>query len=176
MPPRPPKVFHVQVKTHKLTIMLSGLAPGTSIAELKSETLSALQADVATDALDVMAMDPPEIIVESEHDFELCRAIKERGRPTGALEVIEPSKLLRECGLTGWEALFLQVRDRDTGDLLPVTYTLPPMYDEDDEQPQAARPPDAEDTNKLKRKASEDLEETIDTFNTDPEGVLIQVP
>ena len=95
--------------------MLSGLAPGTTIADMKSEVLSALTADVASDALDFMAMDPPQISVESADDFELCRAIKERGKPTGAHEILEPFKLLKDCGLSGWEAIFLQIRDRNSG-------------------------------------------------------------
>ena len=95
--------------------MLSGLAPGTTIAEMKSDVLSALKADVSLDALDFMAMDPPQISVESEDDFELCRAIKERGQPTGVFEILEPSKLLKDNGLTGWEAIFLQMRDRSSG-------------------------------------------------------------
>ena len=95
--------------------MLSGLAPGTTIADMKSEVLSALKADVASDALDVMAMESPQISVESEDDFELCRTIKERGKPTGAFGVLEPSKLLKDSGLGGWEAIFLQIRDRSSG-------------------------------------------------------------
>ena len=95
--------------------MLSGLAPGTTIADMKSQVLSALQADVASDALDFMAMDPPQISVESEDDFDLCREIKERGRPTGSFEVLEPSKALKDSGLTGWEAIFLQIRDPSSG-------------------------------------------------------------
>jgi hypothetical protein len=124
------------VKTHKLTIMLSGLAPATTIADLKSEVLSALNADVASDALDFMAMDPPQISVESEDDFELCRAMKERGKPTGAFEPLEPYKSLKESGLSGWEAIFLQIRDRSSGKHISILavrlavislYNRPPM-------------------------------------------------
>ena len=96
--------------------MLSSLAPGTSIADMKSGVLSAFKADVALDALDFMATEPPQISVESEDDFELCRALKERGKPTGAFEVLEPSKVLKDSGLGGWEAIFLQVRDRSSGE------------------------------------------------------------
>lgn len=150
--------------------MLSGLAPTTTISDMKLEVLSALQADVSSDALDFMAMDPPQISVESEADFELCRSVKERGKPTGVFDILEPSKLLKETGLSGWEAIFLQIRDPSTGkliymlftllrlcgyrvevvgilrtsctqltgDFLPITYTLPSMYDEEAEQPQAS--------------------------------------
>ena len=103
------------MKTHKLTIMLSGLAPGTSIADMKSEVLSAYNSDVSSDALDLMAMEPPQIPVESDGDFELCRALKERGKPTGGFEVLEPSMLLKDSGLSGWETVFLQFRDRSSG-------------------------------------------------------------
>jgi hypothetical protein len=103
------------VKSHKLSILLSGFPPATSIDELKIETLSALKSDVAPEALDVMAMEPPEFDVETEQDFELCRAVKEKGKPTGAFEVLEASITIRDAGLSGWETLFLQFRDRETG-------------------------------------------------------------
>ena len=95
--------------------MLSGLAPGTSIADMKSEVLSAFKSDVSSDALDFMAMEPPQISVESDDDFELCRALKERGKPTGVFEVLEPSMLLKDSGLSGWETIFLQFRDGSSG-------------------------------------------------------------
>ena len=95
--------------------MLSGLAPGTSIADMKSEILSAFKSDVSLDALDFMAMEPPQISVESDDDFELCRALKERGKPTGGFEVLEPSMLLKDSGLSGWETIFLQHRDGSSG-------------------------------------------------------------
>ncbi|KAF9554529.1 hypothetical protein CPC08DRAFT_712808 [Agrocybe pediades] len=148
MPPRIPRTYHIQVKTHKLTIMLSSLPPSTKIAEMKSETLSALKSDVAVDALDVLAMEPPpDLKVETEDDFELCRAKRERGKPTGEYEILDPTKTIKECNLTGWEAIFLQPKDED-GNLLPITYTLPSLYDEEYEQP----PP----VNKGKRKAPAD--------------------
>ncbi|KAF8958510.1 hypothetical protein BDZ97DRAFT_1841751 [Flammula alnicola] len=118
-PPRFSRIYHIQVKTHKLTIMHAGIAP----------------------------------------DFELCRAIKEKGKPTGKYEVLEPSMVLRDSGLAGWEVLFLQFRDRATGELLPIIYTLPSMYDEEDEPPQPrATETTTSPANKGKRKA-EDLDE-----------------
>jgi len=95
--------------------MLSGLPPTTTIGKLKTETLSALKSDVAPEALDFMAMEPPEFNVETEQDFELCRAVKERGKPTGGFEVLDASITIRDAGLPGWEALFLQFRDTETG-------------------------------------------------------------
>jgi hypothetical protein len=108
-------VYHIEVKTHKLTVMHAGLDASTTISQIKSWTLSALTSDVATDSLDVQAMDPPPIDVQTGEDFELCRAVKERGKPTGVYEVVDPSMVLRDSGFIAWEVLFLQFRDRDTG-------------------------------------------------------------
>ena len=109
------KSHHIYVKSHKLSILLSGFPPATSISELKIETLSALKSDVAPEALDVMAMEPPEFDGETEQDFELCRAVKEKGRPTGDFEVLRASMTIRDAGLSAWETLFLQFRDKATG-------------------------------------------------------------
>lgn len=84
------------------------------IADVKEETLSALRANVSQNALDVLAMDPPEIAVQTVYDFELCRAVKERGILN--FEVLDASKSLRDSGITGWEAIFLQFRDRESGE------------------------------------------------------------
>ncbi|KDR84271.1 hypothetical protein GALMADRAFT_236978 [Galerina marginata CBS 339.88] len=156
MPPRVARVYHIQVKTHKLTIMLSSLAPATTIAELKAETLSALGSDVASDALDFQAMEPPQLSIETEEDFELCRGKREKGKLTGEYEILETAKMLRETGLTAWEAIFLQPRDKSTGELVPINYTLPSMYDEEDETP--TRQTEATN-NKGKRKANDMDEE-----------------
>ncbi|KAF8883185.1 hypothetical protein CPB84DRAFT_1713420 [Gymnopilus junonius] len=156
MPPRIARIFHIQVKTHKLTIMLSSLAPTTTIAELKAETLSALQSDVAPNSLDVDAMEPPELDIQSEEDFELCRAKKDKGKPTGDFEVLGPTKTLRDSGLAGWEAVFLQPRDRSTGDLLPVQYTPPPMYPEEQQEEVTQSRTAEASNNKGKRKAHPD--------------------
>lgn len=103
------------MKTHKLTIMHSSLPPTTTVAEVKANTLSALKADVADSALDAFAMDPPELNIDTVEDFELCRAKRERGKPTGEYDLLAPTKTLRESGLLGWEAIFLQARDKETG-------------------------------------------------------------
>ncbi|PPQ69892.1 hypothetical protein CVT26_014155 [Gymnopilus dilepis] len=136
--------------------MLSSLAPTTTIAELKREALSALQSDVASNSLDVNAMEPPELDIETEDDFELCRVKKEKGKPTNDFEILEPTRMLRDSGLSGWEAVFLQPRDRNTGELLPVQYTPPPMYPEEqqEEEPQS-RVPEVSNS-KGKRKARPD--------------------
>ena len=104
--------------------MLSGVEPGTLISELKSDTLSAIKSDVAQNSLDIMAEDPPEIDVETEEDFELCRAIKERGKPTGKYEVLPSSKAVRDHGLAGWETLYLRFRDRSTGEQKGIPFIV----------------------------------------------------
>ncbi|KAF9478653.1 hypothetical protein BDN70DRAFT_879664 [Pholiota conissans] len=168
MPPRFSRVYHMQVKTHKLTIMLSGLAPPTQIAELKSETLSALKSDISHDTLDVKAMEPPEIDVETVDDFELCRAVKEKGKPTGQYEVLPPTSAIRDFGLAGWDTLYLQFRDRATGELMPITFTLPLLWDDDDGA-SSTRPESTtiSTTNKGKRKADDlYIEETAEAIST----------
>jgi len=100
-----------------MSIVHAALPPTMKIADLKSETLPALKADVARDALDILAMDPPEIDVLTTDDFEICRPVKEKGKPTGAFETLDPFKSLRDSGITGWETLFLQFRDRESGKL-----------------------------------------------------------
>ena len=162
-----------------MSIVHAALPPTMKLADLKTETLPALRADVARDALDILAMDPPEIDVLTTDDFEICRPIKEKGKPTGTFETLDPSKSLRDSGIAGWETLFLQFRDResgklyfqsikstrfhasnrpflplhDIGNISPVVYTLPPMYD--DEEATAI----TQEDRKGKRKASVELDE-----------------
>ena len=95
--------------------MLEGLPPSTKVASLKADVLSALTSDVATHALDAQAAYPPEIDVTSLDDFELSRAVKERGRPTGSYQVLEPSQTLKDCQALGWDIFFIQFKDRETG-------------------------------------------------------------
>ncbi len=83
--------------------------------DVKEETLSALKSEVARDAFDVLSFEPPEIDVRNTGDFELCRGIKEKGRFTGVFEVLDPNKSLRDSGISGWEAVFVQFRNRQTG-------------------------------------------------------------
>ncbi len=100
-----------------MSIVHAALPPTMKIADLKAETLPALQADVARDASDILAMDPPKIDVLTTDDFEICRPIKEKGKLTGAFEALDPSKSLRDSGITDWETLVLQFRDRESGKL-----------------------------------------------------------
>lgn len=125
-PPRFSRIYHIQVKAYKLTVMLSGVEPGTLISELKSDTLSAIKSDVAQNSLDITAMEPPEIDVETEEDFELCRAVKERGKPTGKYEILPSTKAVRDHGLAGWDTLYLQFRDRSTGKQTDIPFVMLP--------------------------------------------------
>ncbi|EGN92039.1 hypothetical protein SERLA73DRAFT_38043, partial [Serpula lacrymans var. lacrymans S7.3] len=97
-PPRAqPKSYQILVKTHKLTIFLT-VPHSNTIASLKEETLSALSADV-TEIEDVPR-------VSKEEEFELCRAVKEKGKTTVQYEVLQPSQSV--SNLTNWEVLYLQ--------------------------------------------------------------------
>ncbi|KAJ7265462.1 hypothetical protein B0H12DRAFT_1180061 [Mycena haematopus] len=81
MPPRTnAKIYQVLIKTHKLTI-LTTVAPTISVAALKAEVLSALTDDVNT------LEDVPR--PKNVRDFELCRAVKDRGKPTGEYHPLE---------------------------------------------------------------------------------------
>jgi len=127
MPPKlPPKVYQIAMKTHKLSIMAT-VSPATTIASLKEEALSALVSDVN------QVPDVPK--VTTVDDFELCRAIKDKGKLTGDYEILDVSKQVKESKLSSWEALFIQFRDPSSGNLLPVTFTLPDFLDEDEEMP-----------------------------------------
>jgi hypothetical protein len=55
--------------------------------------------------------------VTSLEDFELCRAVRERGKMTGEFHVVEANDAeLNLSGLSGWEVLFVQFRDKKSGE------------------------------------------------------------
>ncbi|KAH8094903.1 hypothetical protein BXZ70DRAFT_1009847 [Cristinia sonorae] len=54
--------------------------------------------------------------VESEDDFELCRALKEKGRPTGKFERLLGSATVK-ASVVNWEPLFIQFKDNERGEL-----------------------------------------------------------
>ncbi|KAJ7506575.1 hypothetical protein B0H11DRAFT_235699 [Mycena galericulata] len=150
MPPKTqPKVFQVLIKTHKLTV-LTTVAPTITVAALKTEVLSALTSDVN------QVEDVPTVAAVA--DFELCKAMKERGKLTGEYQVLEDLKAsLKDAGVVNWEALFIQFRDPDSGQLLPVAFT-PFEDDEDEVSPQfsAPAPPAESSTIRGKRKTRPD--------------------
>ncbi|KAF9498686.1 hypothetical protein BDN71DRAFT_1443085 [Pleurotus eryngii] len=102
----PPKVYHLLIKTHKTTIVVT-TAPTASVASVKSEVLSALTSDVNKDT------ETPQ--VSSEDDFDLCKPFKEKGKPTGAYEVVDTSLQVKQAGINNWEHLFIKFHDAESG-------------------------------------------------------------
>ncbi|KAF8076804.1 hypothetical protein FPV67DRAFT_433441 [Lyophyllum atratum] len=144
MPPRSqPKIYQIQMRTHKLSIMVT-VPPSTTIGRLKSEALSALTSPVHRDE----QSDVP--TVQIEYDFELVRALKERGRPNGEYEVLDPLREVRDYSLASYDTLYLQFRD-SSRNLLPVTFTAPSIDDEEEAPSEAEI--SAPSANKGKRKA-----------------------
>ncbi|KZT66036.1 hypothetical protein DAEQUDRAFT_730803 [Daedalea quercina L-15889] len=144
MPPKAqPKAYILPLKTHKLTVFLTA-SLSDKISSIKEDALTALKAPVlsAPNPHAEFAMNVDETAdwtvptVTSVKDFELCRAIKERGRPTGKYETLEDDMQVRNC-LTNWEALYVQFRDSD-GELLPVQVSTPSVLDEEDEEAELA--------------------------------------
>ncbi|KAJ7784079.1 hypothetical protein B0H16DRAFT_1491293 [Mycena metata] len=149
MPPRTvPKVFQVLVKTHKLTV-LTTVAPTISVAELKDEILSALSSDV--NQVDGVPR------VSAPRDFELCKAVQERGKPTGDYQLLgELSLSLRDAGVANWEPLFVRFRAPGSDELSPVVF-VPFEDDEEEVAPHSAPAAPAEaSSSRGKRKARPD--------------------
>ncbi|PCH40990.1 hypothetical protein WOLCODRAFT_137118 [Wolfiporia cocos MD-104 SS10] len=69
-------------------------------------------------------------------DFELCRSVKERGRPTGRYELLDSSAVVK-TSVANWEHIFVQFRDTD-GELLPVKVLVAPVQDEEDDEAELA--------------------------------------
>jgi len=140
-----PQTYILPLKTHKFTAFLTANLSDT-IDTVKEEALTALKSEVLYAPNPHAEMGMP--VDEDEEaqwtvpkvgkliDFELCRAIKERGRPTGNYEVLEGDALVRNA-LVNWEAVFVQFRD-DNGELLPVRVSLPSILDEEDEEAELA--------------------------------------
>ncbi|KAH9938072.1 uncharacterized protein B0H18DRAFT_965369 [Fomitopsis serialis] len=144
MPPRAqPKAYVLPLKTHKLTVLLTASLNDT-IGTIKKDALTALKAPVlnAPNPYPESVMDVDETqdwtvpTVTSVKDFELCRAIKERGRPTGQYVLLEGDMQVRNC-LTNWEVLYVQFKDNN-GELLPVQVSTPALLDEEDEEAELA--------------------------------------
>lgn len=113
------------------------LPPTATLAELKQEAYDALTSGVVkpvTRFKDSSSMDEEfsphvntglpsteaDVVphVMSLEDFELCRSIKEKGRMTGEFQVIDANNVeLKLSGLSGWEVLFIQFRDKKSGEL-----------------------------------------------------------
>lgn len=127
---------------------MSGVAPSTLISELKDEILDALSSDVSPFPLDftieedqdsgeegAVLVPPP----TSTDDFEICKLPSKRQvllqSQSGGFEILDPQKPVRDCGISGWEVLFLQFNNPETHEPLPITYFLPSIDDDEDDAP-----------------------------------------
>jgi len=143
MPLKPqPKVFCLSVRTHKLSIVIT--APQEeAISELKEEVLSALT------ALYLHGDRVPQVpTANTVDDFELCRAVKAKGKHTGNYQVLDASGKTKDH-LVNWDSVYIRFRD-ESGDLQPVEVEVPVLV-EDDEEEQAP----VASSSKGKRKAPE---------------------
>ncbi|KAJ7228164.1 hypothetical protein GGX14DRAFT_344964, partial [Mycena pura] len=145
------KIYQLLIKTHKLTI-LTTVPPSMTVDALKAEVLSALSSDVN------QVEGVPS--VSTVGDFQLCKAVKERGKLTGEFQVLKDVKRsIKDVGVVNWEPLFVQFRDPKSGkcDLEPVVFT-PFEDDEDQVTPQFTTPaqPAVSSTSRGKRKALPD--------------------
>lgn len=91
----------------------------TTIGDLKLEALDALKADVLSgyrggdvDMLSGAPFEPEWVppVVASLDDFELSRAVRERGRPTGQYETLSTNDIVKQT-LVNWESVFIQFKD-----------------------------------------------------------------
>ena len=77
-----------------------------TIAKLKEEVLSALS------ALYLHGERVPQVpIVKTVDDFELCRAVKEKGKPTGNYELLDHVSGRVKDHLVNWDSVYIQFRD-----------------------------------------------------------------
>jgi len=145
MPPRaPPKVHHIQLRTHKLSVFVT-VPPSATIQEIKEEALSALSWDINR------VEDVPN--VQTVDDFELHKAVKEKGNVKG-FEALDATTRVRDHNLASYDSLYIQFKDPSTGEALPITYTQPSVDDED--QPMEEDIPPMSSVSKGKRKAVDD--------------------
>jgi len=127
MPPRAqPKVLCLSVRTHKLSIAITSPQEET-ISKLKEEVISALN------ALYLHGDRVPQVpIAKTVDDFELCRAVKEKGKPTGDYELLNASGKVKDH-LGNWDSIYIQFRD-ESGDLQPVEVEVPLLVEDDEEE------------------------------------------
>jgi len=100
-----------------------------AISKLKEEVLSALTAlslhgDKVTQVPTIKTVD----------DFELCRAVKEKGRPTGNYELLDHESGTVKDHLMNWDSVYIRFRD-DSGELQPVEVEVPVLVEDDEEEP-----------------------------------------
>ena len=98
-------MFCLSVRTHKLSIMVT-TPQEEAIAKLKEEVLSALT------ALYLHGDRVPQVpTVKSVDDFELCRAVKEKGKPTGNYELLDHESGRVKDHLVNWDSVYIRFRD-----------------------------------------------------------------
>jgi len=77
-----------------------------AIAKLKEEVLSALT------ALYLHGDRVPQVpTANTVDDFELCRAVKEKGKPTGNYELLDHASGRVKDHLVNWDSVYIQFRD-----------------------------------------------------------------
>ncbi|ESK84888.1 hypothetical protein Moror_14914 [Moniliophthora roreri MCA 2997] len=140
-----PKVHHLLIRTHRLTILVTVL-PTATISSVKNEVLSALTSGLHDEQFgEIKDMD----------QFELCK--KQRtGR--GEYEMLDATQKIKDAKLNGWEVIYVQWRD-SSGVLQPINATDPPIDDDEDASSTLPPPDEVRRDNKGKRKATEVDEE-----------------
>jgi hypothetical protein len=116
-PPRAqPKVFCLSVRTHKLSIMIT-VPQEEAIAKLKEEVLSALT------ALYLHGDRVPQVpAAKTVDDFELCRAVKEKGKPTGKYELLDHASGRVKDHLVNWDSVYIRFRDESGTCSTPTSF------------------------------------------------------
>ena len=108
-------MFCLSVRTHKLSITVT-TSQEELVSKLKEEVLSALT------ALYLHGDRVPQVpTAKTVEDFELCRAVKEKGRPTGDYELLDQSGRVKD-GLANWDSVYIRFRD-ESG-----TCSTPPFF------------------------------------------------
>lgn len=76
------------------------------ISKLKEEVLSALT------ALYLHGDRVPQVpTAKTVDDFELCRAVKEKGKPTGDYELLDHASGRVKDNLANWDSVYIRFRD-----------------------------------------------------------------
>jgi hypothetical protein len=123
-----------------------------AISKLKEEVLSALT------ALYLHGDRVPQVpTAKTVDDFELCRTVKEKGKPTGDYELLDHASGRVKDHLANWDSVYIRFRDESgtpstsclplstttnlsertfcEGDLQPVEVEVPILVEEDEEEP-----------------------------------------
>ncbi|KAF9644508.1 hypothetical protein BDM02DRAFT_3102835, partial [Thelephora ganbajun] len=127
-PPRAqPKVFCLSVRTHRLSIMITTPQEET-VSKLKEEVLSALN------ALYLHGDRVPQVpAANTVDDFELCRAVKEKGKSTVEYEPLDHVSGRVKDHLVNWDSVYIRFRD-ESGVLQPVEIEIPDLVEDYEEE------------------------------------------